>query len=61
MFGHKLEIERNVIGMGWDGYCECSDPDYVEGGWEGQTVFHGDTEEEVRTYHFEHTRGEVMN
>lgn len=49
---HTLEIERNMAGLGWDGFCSCSDYDY-EDGWSGGVFFHG-TKDDVMAQHFDH-------
>lgn len=52
MEGHKLTLNTDMWGV--HGWCECTDPDWTDRGWEGQIDFYGDTEEEVREYHMEH-------
>lgn len=53
MRGHELMMEKNPTGIGWDGVCECSNPDWTDDGWEGQVSFYG-TKDEVRKDHFYH-------
>ena len=53
MLGHKIEVEREMYGSGFLGFCECSDPNY-EDGWDGQVVFAGNTEKEVLDQHHDH-------
>lgn len=50
---HKLIIERNVVGIGYDGTCSCSDPDWNEG-WIGHVVFHGESRSEIEEYFADH-------
>lgn len=54
MFGHEIEIEREIYGSGFIGYCGCSDPDWTDAGWSGQVVFYGSTPAEVREQHHDH-------
>lgn len=52
---HKLEyVEKNPWVGGYDASCSCSDPDWSDGGWSGQVVFHGDTVSEVEDYFADH-------
>ena len=52
---HKLEyVEKNPWVGGYDASCSCSDADWVDDGWEGQVVFHGDSLSEVEDYFEEH-------
>lgn len=54
MLGHKIEVGREMYGAGFIGFCECSDPDWVDEGWSGQVVFAGNTEQEVLDQHHDH-------
>lgn len=52
---HKLEyVEKNPWVGGYDASCSCSDPDWVDDGWDGQVVFHGATVSEVEDYFADH-------
>ena len=53
MLGHEIEIEQNIYTLGYEGFCECSDPNY-EDGWAGQVVFAGNTEQEILDQHHDH-------
>ncbi len=54
MLGHRIEVEREMYGSGFMGFCNCSDPDWSEGGWSGQVAFYGYTEQEVLDQHHDH-------
>lgn len=54
MSHHELEIQRNPYTLGYEGVCECSDPDWTGDGWEGQVQFLGDTKQEVLNYYLDH-------
>lgn len=54
MRGHELTIEKGLGGFLWEGFCQCSDPDWSDDGWSGQVQFYGNTKDEVRDSHFFH-------
>ena len=54
MFGHEIEVEREMYGSGFIGFCECSDPDWVDEGWSGQVSFYGSSEQDVLDQHHDH-------
>lgn len=54
MLGHDLEMYSDFYSRGWVGVCDCSSPDWVDDGWEGQVQFYGDSEQEVIDLHHDH-------
>ena len=51
---HKLTITANPV-AGYDGACDCSNPDHVgEGVYVGQVTFHGSTRDAVVFDHADH-------
>lgn len=51
---HDLEVEQNIYGLGFEGSCECSDPDWTGDGWDGQVSFFGTTKQEVLNQYLDH-------
>lgn len=51
---HMLTIEKNYYTGGFSGYCDCSDPDWTDDGWDGQVWFEGLTQQEVIDLHHDH-------
>lgn len=54
MLGHKIEVEREMYGSGFIGFCECSDADWVDEGWSGQVSFYGHSAQDVVEQHYDH-------
>lgn len=51
---HMLVIEENRYVGGFDGYCECLDPDWDGESWEGFTSYHADTQQDIIDQHHDH-------
>ena len=52
MNGHKLDITQ--IHNEYRGVCECTDPDYSDGGWSGVEEYFAPTHQDIVDMHHDH-------
>lgn len=51
---HTLVIKRNQYVGGFDGHCECLDPDWSGEHWSGYVSYRADTEADIIDQHQDH-------